>query len=285
MENQKWARPKRTTRIGLDLIFMLCLAIGLFAAPLALKLQKESQETGQDYKFVQELKEARAKLQMGVNTWSPELLKTARDLFLNLLLREKKENVYLLYEIALTDYRLVTFYFSSSNREEAERYNGEAQKYLEKAMEVDLSFGESFALYAFLLGFEIALNPEKGMTLGLKSMEYFNKALEIAPDNPRINLLQGMSLLYTPEAYGGGADKALEFLDKSANLFDKEKIQNPLKPSWGKEETYTFIGLAYKQKKDMEKAKECLKKALELNPDFGLAKEELAKLEKEKKES
>jgi tetratricopeptide (TPR) repeat protein len=199
-------------------------------------------------------------------------------------MRQKAENIYLHYYIALADYRLATFYFSSNNKEEAERYNSDGQKYLEKAMEKDPSFGESFSLYSFLLGYEIAFHPERAMSLGPKSLEYSAKALEKDPDNPRINLMQGISLLYTPEAYGGGTDKAVKFLEKSISLFEKENIKDALKPSWGKEEAYTFLARAYAQKKEYEKALELLRKALEVNPDFGMAKETLRSLEKEKKQ-
>jgi len=92
------------------------------------------------------------------------------------------------------------------------------------------------------------------MVLGFKSFEYFAKALQKDPENPRINLLKGISLLYTPETYGGGASRAIEFLSKSVNLFEKENIKNPILPSWGKEEPYTFLGIAYKQKKEYDKA-------------------------------
>ena len=228
----------------------------------------------------QDVQEAKAKLQAGVNTWDLELLKTARDLFIGCLMKAKAENAYILYHIALADYRLITFYLSSSDNPEAEKSLIEAQKYLEKAMAANPSFGEADALYGYLLGFEIALHPEKAMSLGMASFDYSAKALEKHPENPRIHLLKGISLFYTPEAYGGGADNAIESLIKAAGLFDKEVVRDRLKPSWGKEEAYTYLGLAYKQKKDYGKAKEMLKKALEVNPEFGLAKKELSGLEK-----
>ncbi|MCX6576777.1 MAG: tetratricopeptide repeat protein, partial [Candidatus Aminicenantes bacterium] len=226
------------------------------------------------------VQEAKAKLQAGINTWDLELLKTARNQFINCLLKAKTENASILYHIALTDYRLITFYLSSSNNPEAEKSLAEAQKYLEKAMAADPSFGEADALYACLLGFEIALHPEKAMTLGMSSFGYFSKGFEKDPENPRIHLLKGISLFYTPEAYGGGADNAMASLNKAVGLFEKDVVKDPLKPSWGKEEAYTYLGLAYKQKKDYGKAKEMLKKALEVNPEFGLAMKELSGLEK-----
>jgi len=123
-------------------------------------------------KLLPKIKEAKSKLQMGLNTWNAEYLKNARDIFLNVLVKEKRENVYLFYYVALCDYRLAAYYFISNNMKEAERHIEEGQKYLEKAIEADPSFGESYALYATLLGYEIALNQERAMALGFKTYEY-----------------------------------------------------------------------------------------------------------------
>jgi tetratricopeptide (TPR) repeat protein len=266
-----------------SMIFIFWLVLNLITYSWPQGPEENSPQAEQSSKFIQALEEAKSKLQAGLNAWNVELLKESRNLFLNLFMRQKAENVYLHYYIALADYRLATFYFTSNNKEEAEQYNSEAQKYLEKAMDMDPGFGESFALYSFLLGYEIALHPERAMGLGPKSFEYSAKAFAKDPDNPRINLLQGISLLYTPEAYGGGTDKAVNLLEKSISLFEKENIKDALKPSWGKEEAYTFLARAYAQKKEYEKAFELLKKALEINPEFGMAKETLRDLEKEKK--
>ena len=126
----------------------------------------------------------------------------------------------------------------------------------------------------------LEVHRDRAMVLGTKSNEYLAKAFEKDPDNPRINLMKGTSILFTPEAYGGGANNALEFLEKSISLFEKENIKNPLEPSWGKEEAYTFLGMAYEQKKEYNKAIIFLKKALEINPNYGMATLELDKIEK-----
>jgi len=67
-------------------------------------------------------------------------------------------------------------------------------------------------------------------------------------------------------------------LSKCVELFEKEEIKDSVKPSWGKEEAYTFLGMAHNQKGEAEQAEEFFDKALEINPDYGLAKEELRKL-------
>jgi tetratricopeptide (TPR) repeat protein len=147
-------------------------------------------------------------------------------------------------------------------------------------MEMNPDFGELDAFYAYMLGFQIALDPEKGMSLGLETYKYFGKAFEKSPQNPRIHFLKGTSELFTPADYGGGADTAIKTLAKSIELFEEENIKDPVLPSWGKDEACTFLGMAYSQKGDIAKATEFLMKALEINPGFQMARDELAKLKK-----
>lgn len=224
--------------------------------------------------------EAKGILRKGVNTWDPELMKKARDRLLGLMARGESRNFYPLYYIALCDYRLATYYLTLGQMDKAEPYIKEGQDYLKKAMEVNPDSGELDAFYAYMLGFEIALDPGKAMSLGIQSFQYFGKAFEKSPENPRIHYLKGVSDLYTPEQYGGGADAAIKTLTKSVELFEKEDIQDPVLPSWGKDEAYVFLGMAHNMKGDKDKAAELFKKALEVNPEFMMAKDELEKIKK-----
>jgi tetratricopeptide (TPR) repeat protein len=226
--------------------------------------------------------EARAKLQEGWTTWKEEDMKTGRDMFLKLFLEEKSVNADLCYYLALSDHRLIVYAFAAGKTAEAEPLIAEGKKYLEKAVELDPSRGELYALQAALLGYEIALNPQKGMELGMQILSSFAQAESKEPDNPRIALLKGQSLMFWPAEYGGGPDNAIVLLDRAVSLFEKEKVSDPVKPSWGKEEAYAFLARAYAQKGDREKAVESLHKALEISPHLRLAQEELKKLQADK---
>lgn len=228
---------------------------------------------------VKGIEAAKAKLQQGLNTWSLDILKESRDMFLQLLMQDDK-NSYLCYYVALSDYRIATHYLTTGAMQGAKNYIKESQKYLEKAISAAPDWGELYALYATMLGFEIALDPNSAMTLGMKSFQNFGEAIAKTPDDPRVNLLKGQGDLFTPEAYGGGAEKAITSLTKAISLFEQEKVSDPMLPSWGHEEAHTYLGMAYLQKKEIEKAREHFQKALEINPDFGLAADELAKLDK-----
>jgi len=223
---------------------------------------------------------AKELLKKGVDTWDPALMKNARDRLLGLIAKEKKKSLYPMYYIALCDYRLATYYLTLAEMDKAGPYIKEGQNYLNKAMELDPDLGELDAFYAYMLGFEIALNPEKAMSLGLQIYQYFGNAFAKSPENPRVHFLKGVSELFTPEQYGGGADIAIKTLGKSIELFEEEKVEDPVKPSWGKDEAYTFMGMAHNQKGNKDKAAEFFTKALEVNPGFGMAKDELAKIKK-----
>ncbi len=221
---------------------------------------------------------AKELLKKGVDTWDPELMKKSRDRLLGLMAKEKNGSLYHLYYIALCDYRLATYYLTLAQMDKAEPYIKEGQDYLKKGMETNPDFGELDAFYAYMLGFEIALKPEKAMSLGFQIFQYFGKAFQKSPDNPRVHYLKGVSDLYTPVEYGGGADAAIKTLAKSLELFEGEKIEDPVLPSWGKDEAYTFLGMAYNQKGDKDRAAELFKMALDINPEFMLAKDELKKI-------
>jgi len=235
---------------------------------------------GQNVGPAQTMREAKSKLQQGLNTWNPVLLEEARNLFIRCLMQSDKGNAVFLYYVGLVDYRLAIFSFSGQDTAAAERWTTEGEQYLEKAMIADPAFAEAFALYGYLLGMELALHPEKAMELGMKSFGSFDQALSIDPSNPRIHLLKGVYLLYVPEAYGGGPDSALESLLKAVGFFEKERVEDPMKPDWGKDEAYTYLGIIYKRKGDPAKAREMLVKALSLNPESGQAKTELAALDR-----
>lgn len=231
---------------------------------------------------VQSVVEAKALLKTGVDTGNSESVGKARDLFLNALMKSPETSAVLEYYIALADFRLIMLAMRSSDPAGADSSIVEGQRYLESAMRHDPSFGEAFALYGYLLGLETAVHPDRAMTLGMKSFQYFAQAEEKSPADPRVHLLRGGYTLYVPEAYGGGPDRALPFLEKAEGLFGREIAADPLKPDWGKDELYVYLGLVYKRKNDFGKAREMLAKALTVNPDFGWAKAELAALDKSK---
>lgn len=223
--------------------------------------------------------QARNRLQEGWDDWNAETMREARDQILGLLLQAGPKNADLLYYAGLSEYRLTVHAFSTGETNEAGAALGRAKKYFEDLMELRPGWSEPYALQATLLGFDIALNPNLGMELGMKTMSLFSRAERQEPENPRVRYLKAASLLYWPPEFGGGADNALPLLQSAVELFDKDKSADPIKPSWGKEEALTMLAGIFKQKGEKDRALACLTEALAANPRYGLARRMLQELQ------
>jgi tetratricopeptide (TPR) repeat protein len=251
---------KRSIIIVLSIVVFFGLAFSLFAA----RAGSPVSSLPPDQTPLSPLSQARAELQKGFHLWDPEIMKSARDRFLGLHLMGTTPG--LAYELAMADYRLGNFYLVSGNKEEADRFVSEAQKYAAQAREEDPKRGEADALEAYLFGMELALHPDRAMALFPRSAASFSAAMAKSPENPRVFLLKAISVYYTPEAFGGGPANAQGFLEKSLALADS---------SWGEEEAYAYLGLCHKNRREMDKAREMLKKALAKCPDYAFAVREL----------
>jgi tetratricopeptide (TPR) repeat protein len=177
------------------------------------------------------------------------------------------------YYLAFNYYRMATV---AEDKKISEKYIEIAKKVIMESIESKKDFADSRALYSTILGYEISFKPQLAMTSGMQSGKEIEEAKKLAPDNPRVYMIEGTNKLYTPAMFGGGVDKAIEILKNSATLFEKEK-EKGIYPDWGKEEVYIWLGNAYKEKKEDSTATAFYKKALEINPDCGWAKEILKK--------
>lgn len=140
-----------------------------------------------------------------------------------------------------------------------------------------LALPETYALQAAVYGQIIARskNPITGMTLGIKSGDATSKAVEAGPKNPRVWLLRGIGAIFTPSMFGGGLDKAQEYLEKSISLFDGDNPPKPL-PAWGRAEAYIWLGQVYAKQGKIEPSRDAYGKAIQIEPENGWARGLLA---------
>ena len=101
-----------------------------------------------------------------------------------------------------------------------------------------------------------------------QALTHIEKAHELAPDNPRVVMMQATSSLFTPTMWGGDVDAAVEDLQRAADLFESDSPSGPLQPDWGHSETYAWLGIAHMKQGRYEEAESALTKALEIDPDF-----------------
>lgn len=139
-------------------------------------------------------------------------------------------------------YCYINVVFETGDKEKADAILDRAQAFLEKAMEQSPDNHELYVLQGFLYQGRIQADPMgRGMQFSMKANESFGRAAAINPDNPRIYFLQAMNLLYTPEAFGGGAGVACPLFQKAIEKYATFIPAGRLDPAWGGAECEVII--------------------------------------------
>ncbi|WP_128547559.1 hypothetical protein [Larkinella soli] len=95
---------------------------------------------------------------------------------------------------------------------------------------------ETMVLAAQIAGARLSVDPENRWQQYVPEFQgYLEKAKGKNPDNPRIYALQGQSLFYTPEQYGGGKTAACPMLKQAAEKFATFKPASTIHPNWGQD--------------------------------------------------
>lgn len=223
----------------------------------------------------QELKAAIDTLDSGFNSWNSQTMERAREM----LLLSGKKDACTSYYIALADYRLSSFYLREKDARTAKLIE-EGEEYIESAPDkTGRMASEMYALEAGLLNMEIAVSPEKAANLGYRINQLLAKAESADESNPRVWLYKGLSLFYTPPAFGGGTVKARESLMKAADLFETAKAPAHSCINYGYDEALTWIGMTYLQEGKTAEARQMFRKALTVNPQSGYARSQLMALD------
>lgn len=96
---------------------------------------------------------------------------------------------------------------------------------------------EIYVVRSMINGARIAVDPmTRGQQYGMMTMMQLSKAMSLDPNNPRAFYVMGQSLMYTPEQYGGGKDKACPMLFSAKSKYASFVPAGPLYPNWGAEQ-------------------------------------------------
>jgi hypothetical protein len=109
-----------------------------------------------------------------------------------------------------------------------------ADTYLSNVDKLVKDNDEVEVLRANLASARMAVNPQdRWMKYGGMVQKALGTAKKINPENPRIALLEGQGIFFTPENFGGGKAKAKPVLEKSMEQFAKFKPASSIHPIWG----------------------------------------------------
>jgi hypothetical protein len=124
--------------------------------------------------------------------------------------------------------------FTEPDNDKKDPMLDEAEKYYAKIAYMDSTNDEVNVLGALIAQARLSVNPMmRHAKYGEIAGKYYDKALSLNPNNPRVFYLKGNSLFYTPAAFGGGVDKAQVLYEKAETLFANDS-KDIMKPHWGK---------------------------------------------------
>ena len=179
------------------------------------------------------------------------------------------------YQRGQAQYRLGQLLETQNDAKAAEAFSGCIEA-LGKAIDADKLFADGYALQSACHTNLAALKGRKvvvDLTLGGSRLD---KALKLAPKNPRVALFDALNDYERPHGGGGDRKGACSKFEKVAQLFDA--VDETRLPGWGAADAYLYVGRCLSEEGDVLGARNALERALIIAPDFAAARAELRRV-------
>ncbi|MBW8686581.1 hypothetical protein [Chitinophaga rhizophila] len=204
------------------ILFSICLSIGLVSAAMAQSTQYEGAMTRQV-----------AMLDDSTN-FAPDRLLEIANTFERIGAAEKTQWLPFYY----ASYCYVMSSFMQKDNDKVDDLADKAAVNIEQAEAISPENDEINCIKSLIATARIRVDPmNRGMKYGMESADLLVKANKINQENPRVYMLQGQSLFYTPEQFGGSKTEAKKKFEVAMQKFSSFKPASKIAPHWG--EGYT----------------------------------------------
>jgi hypothetical protein len=117
-----------------------------------------------------------------------------------------------------------------------------AEALLNKAEEMSKDNSEIWVAKKMLASLRLIGNPmARYQEYGPVAAAALETAKKLNPENPRIYLLEGQDLFFTPEQFGGDKQEAKKRFETAISKFGTFKPESALHPNWGLGQAKYFI--------------------------------------------
>ncbi len=171
------------------------------------------------------------------------------------------------YYIAYADYRLALGDLKLDKNQRIELLNSCIAE-LNLVLDQRSGDADALALQSVCFGIKAGVQPLKAMFFGPRAAKRMRKAKKSDAFNPRVALLEAVSLYHRPGIFGGDKDKALDRFKQATVMFEAQSDAPGLEPAWGEAETYAYIGNIQLEKQDDILARDALEQALLIAPEY-----------------
>ena len=197
-------------------------------------------------------KDGERQLEEGRTLLDGVILNSARSAFSQCVQQDAK-NAQCLVDLARTEFYLVKVEEIAGQSNASRQMLDTAVSDAQRAVALNDSSAEVHALLADLYGAKIT-GMMSGMKYGPKANTESQHALQLDPNNAFVYAVLGRKYFYSPSAFGGDINKAIDSF-KHASVLDPHS-----------DEDLIWLAKAYRKKGDAAHAQEALAQALRMNP-------------------
>jgi len=137
-----------------------------------------------------------------------------------------------LYHAAWTEWLLAASQIMDKQTAAAGETLTSAVGHLKHALELRPDDAESHSLLVFTLVATATVNPARWKELAPEITAHRQRALELAPHNPRVLIMDATMIFYSRQP--GAQEKGIARWLEAQQLFDTEKISDATQPDWGR---------------------------------------------------
>lgn len=112
---------------------------------------------------------------------------------------------------------------------------------MNKADGISANNSEILALKGYAQFMKMSVDPPSRLGLIGEANAALAKAKAIDPANPRPYFILAQNTFYTPEAFGGGKNRAKPMLDESAGKYLSVSSNDAIAPHWGEKACLTLL--------------------------------------------
>ncbi|MBS0416814.1 MAG: hypothetical protein JSR66_03810 [Proteobacteria bacterium] len=187
------------------------------------------------------------------------------------------DSAYRRYYLALINYRL-TLLSWTRDKSRAKDAADACVDNLDVAVKLQRDFADALALESACLDLLAGLQAWRAPFAASKSGSLIEKARHLAPQNPRVLLLDAVSLYERPKATDADKEGALQGFEQATAAFEAERKETQHIPGWGAAEAYVYLAKCQFDRGAALQARDALERALLIAPELAEARRLMKKL-------
>jgi tetratricopeptide (TPR) repeat protein len=149
---------------------------------------------------------------------------------------------------------------------------------LNRALVLEPDSAEALALQSACYALQTRLDPWRSPLAAPLSLARIDKAVRLAPDNPRVLLLGALAACDRPKLFGGDPQQGFALMLRAAAAFERQRGRPPGLPGWGAADAFTDLARDYLTRGQAVAARDVLERALLVAPDFAQARHLMAEI-------